>query len=326
MITRKNHGAPSSTTPGNVGDYYIDIDTGKVYQCVDVTTQGDDLGFVTVYANGGRSNTTYIWKSTGASSYNDLEDKPFYEEKVIVKDPLNITWDGNTEGLVQVEGAPMYKVSDLVFTDEEIKLMSMTVSGDPSATLIGDIWDEYMGRGIIATDDVTTIMIVVFVRKAGAILVEGENSITFPEAGVYSMSTGGLYLSSLTTTEPIVERIETEVKKLDPKFLPDNVGGGVKYVTISEDDGGNFTSSATYDEIAEWIRAGMDVKCTYGPLVFSLVYSDSIENINTYITAALYHRFATLMAHYSDPVLAAVYINEDGDVSYDEKALAVKEK
>ena len=117
MITRKNHGAPSSTTPGNVGDYYIDIDTGKVYQCVDVTTQGDDLGFVTVYANGGNKNTVYVWKSTGASSYNELEDKPFGEEikentvtgsnmtlpnfpAFAVGDTVNVTVDGVEYSLV----------------------------------------------------------------------------------------------------------------------------------------------------------------------------------------------------------------------------------
>lgn len=61
MITRKSHGAPSTNTPGNIGDYYIDIDTGKVYQCVDVETEGKDLGFLTVYANEGEKNTAYRW-------------------------------------------------------------------------------------------------------------------------------------------------------------------------------------------------------------------------------------------------------------------------
>lgn len=252
MITRKNHGAPSSTTPGNVGDYYIDIDTGKVYQCVDVTTQGDDLGFVTVYANGGKKNTTYIWKSTGASSYNELEDKPFYEEEVVVNEPLNITWDGNTEGLVSVgtvSGFVLAKVSDLVLTDEQIKSATVGLSTGESVVL-ADIWDAALGDGIIVAEDFTVAFAFVVARKAGVVF----NELPLPEVGIYFIDNyGKAYTSYLTTTEPI-EQTKTVIHPIDPKFLPDNVGGGIKYVTIGEEydenDNVTYTASATYDEIA----------------------------------------------------------------------------
>lgn len=456
MITRKNHGAPSSTTPGNVGDYYIDIDTGKVYQCVDVTTQGDDLGFVTVYANGGNKNTTYVWKSTGASSWNDLEDKPFYEEEEVVNEPLNITWDGNTEGLESIDtgwGFNLYMLSDVVLTDENVKSATITAGG--LSAQVSDIWDNLLvtdefvsfgplelglmvikkvpsefidgvfipKAGIWVDDAVTSLSFVTeiqqtktvthpldpkflpdgypyeeekvvkeplnitwdgnteglvsvidmffkvsdavltdeqiksgtvtigtepfsiasmwdeapeggisdelvmpcefvaFVRKAGATY---RGAMEFPECGVYLIRYDeNTYASSLTTTEP-VEHTKTVAHKLDPKFLPDNVGVGVKYVTIGEDDSGNFTSSATYDEIAEWIKAGIDVKCVYGKYVLNLVYSYVISDVSTFLMESPSHAFAGL--DINEIQIRSFAIHDNGQIDNNFISLAVNEK
>lgn len=41
-------GPPNNTTPGNVGDIYQDINTGRIYRCKDVKVHQNDHGYVTV--------------------------------------------------------------------------------------------------------------------------------------------------------------------------------------------------------------------------------------------------------------------------------------
>ena len=149
----------------------------------------------------------------GASSWNDLTDKPFGEETVTVNEPLNITWDGNTEGLVSVEGF-MYKVSDLVLADEQIKLCAVQKSNSsPMPVMV--LWGMMVGNGDVTEEIVNVDFAVMFVRKAGAV-VQG---VAFPETGIYFSKNDVEYVSSLTTTEPI-QQTETVVKPIDLKYLP----------------------------------------------------------------------------------------------------------
>lgn len=64
LVVYKIHGAPSPSTFGNVGDYYIDLNTDVMYKCVEVVTQGKDLGYVTIYQHEG-DNTVYVWEIAG---------------------------------------------------------------------------------------------------------------------------------------------------------------------------------------------------------------------------------------------------------------------
>lgn len=485
MSVRKRYGAPEATTQGNVGDLYVDLDTGKVYRCEDIVTDGDEHSYGTVYTNRGNKNTVYVWKSTGASSYNELEDKPFYEEEVVVKEPLNITWDGNTEGLVQIPEMPLFKISDLVLTDEQIKCITITMSDGFSGS-IADAWGSMVDTGGVGEDTVAGPEgIILFVRKNN-LPIEGT-SIVIPEAGIYvEKYSDENYVTSLTTTEPIehtktvthpidpkflpdgypyeevvvtpvtafefeleatdtdnpykffghrdppfeldgllavlnsenvgktvcvnydgvqymcdvhmdnhyswyignsglmknfdrmfadgdslLDRMkddgliidtgepflflshsyytvynyivasdtnphnvevgfcDTVVKKLDPKFLPDNVGGGVKYVTIGEEydenDNVTYTASATYDEIAEWIAAGLDVKCVYGNYEFSLVGSSVLSEISTMATVANMHHFVGFNTQNSPAWLMRIKITESSDVFFSEYELLYKD-
>ena len=60
METIVSRGAPDMRTPGVVGDLYVDMDTDKVYRCLNVITEGSEMGFVkvTAYHIG---NRTYEW-------------------------------------------------------------------------------------------------------------------------------------------------------------------------------------------------------------------------------------------------------------------------
>ena len=60
MITIEGYGAPTTATPGNVGDHYIDLSTDGMYRCSTVVPAERDLGFVTIddYA---LDSTEYTW-------------------------------------------------------------------------------------------------------------------------------------------------------------------------------------------------------------------------------------------------------------------------
>lgn len=182
--------------------------------------------------------------SDAKTSWNDLQDKPFYEETKVVNEPLNITWDGKTTGLVSVQNV-YFKVSDSIFTDEQIKLMTITTN-DESMTpaKIGDIWDEALGAQIFPSTDVTAAIAIIVARKDGAILSAYGMEAVFPEKGLYfAKFPNSVAVTSLTTTEPI-EYTKTTVKKLDKKYLPDNIGGG-KVLKIIRSDFGNYLSEVS---------------------------------------------------------------------------------
>lgn len=153
-------------------------------------------------------------------SYNNLKDRPFYEETEVVNEPLNITWDGNTEGLVSINNQ-FYKVSDLALTDEEIKLS--TIEFNNILMPIGDSWEEGLANGqVIPSEEATFAFLIIVARKDKAIISNGTIEIEIPEKGIYFGVNPGGYVSALTTTEPI-EQTKTVVHKLDKKFLPDDV-------------------------------------------------------------------------------------------------------
>lgn len=160
----------------------------------------------------------------GVTSWNGLEDKPFGEEIKVVNEPLNITWDGNTEGLVSSSDGWLWKISDAVLTNEQIK--SATITAGSESVSLSNVWEQ-----LIVGEDVVCAEGFAFCRKSGA----SDGYSTYPEAGIYSISKDGAFVSSITTTEP-VEQTKTVVKPIDEKYLPDSVKGGGTASAIPDDE------------------------------------------------------------------------------------------
>ena len=125
------------------------------------------------------------WNQNDSTQPDYVKNRTHYEEITVVNEPLNITWDGNTEGLVSV-GGMLFKVSDLVLTDEQIKSATIGVSSG-SVIVVNDQWDtmavdgsieEY---GVCVNDKSTNAPAILFIRKAGIDLY----GITFNEVGIY---------------------------------------------------------------------------------------------------------------------------------------------
>ena len=159
---------------------------------------------------------------SGGADWNAKEGEPgyvknrtHYEEITVVNKPLNITWYGNGEGLVSFEawGDYYYKVSDLVLTDEQIKLIEMDdFYGDH--TVVSEVWDHLVDSGSVM-EDIVLFNLVLFVRKDNLSFMD----ITIPEKGIYFARWPENYITTITTTEPITIP-ETTIKTIDEKFLP----------------------------------------------------------------------------------------------------------
>ena len=61
MILLKGYGAPTKDRPGNVGDIYLDEDSGLKYECTDIIVDKQHYPFLTVLARK-RNNTEYVWE------------------------------------------------------------------------------------------------------------------------------------------------------------------------------------------------------------------------------------------------------------------------
>lgn len=123
---------------------------------------------------------------------------------------LNITWDGNTDGLVSVDlgdGGAVYKVSNLTPTVDE--LTGATASSSSGETMI------VSGDNIMADSDYAAVngdVLLVVIYKDD-VLVYG---LTFPEKGTYfikeEFDSEVYFTSSLTDSNALVQ--------IDERFIP----------------------------------------------------------------------------------------------------------
>ena len=162
----------------------------------------------------------------GASSWNDLKDKPFGEEQAF--EP--IVWDGNTEGLesfVSVNDVPYYRIGGYVSADlvKELivrgimdgQLLEMDVTGDIQRFENG--WNA-----------------VGFVVGSNGQLDLGTD--VFPK---------GLWCSDLSVVGAengsITINPSTTLKPLDEKYMPILTSPSGKKFKLSVDDSGTISAT-----------------------------------------------------------------------------------
>lgn len=159
-----------------------------------------------------------------------VKNRTHYEETAVVNEPLNITWDGNTEGKVSVDrvdgfGVIACKVSDAILTKEQIeKGFSFVAKGYEDS--------PYSEQDLTINSIENSLVFALQKDEIGFISVHNDNTewydFVFPEKGLYFTVSYAFeepaYILSFTTTEP-VEHTKTAVHKLDKKYLPDDIGG-----------------------------------------------------------------------------------------------------
>ena len=186
----------------------------------------------------------------GVSSWNDLTDKPFYEESVT----LDIHWDGEIGDRVSVDmdGTYLVHVSDYVLTDELVGTTMCYTSTDENGVTAeesvvleaGDIWPYgnitmiYSGCAAVVPHDNTNFM-----------------GILFPKAGIYFNKTQELVTTSLTGEATIVNM-------LDNKYVDshDSVTLNLSY-TYDESTGSynNITSDLGFADVLDAWKHGQGI-------------------------------------------------------------------
>ncbi len=196
--------------------------------------------------NGGEPYKSLVTDGDGNVKW---EDRLAYEDKEIIP-PLNIVWDGNTEGLENANpdpsGTPIYKMSDVIPPDEQIRTLVWTIYESGEVKYASDIlktapsynngnyfvWSDY-GLVITKKDNVTI---------PGSLL--GFNPVTIANKGIYLPVASTLVGDSV---EAVVEIIPIDKKfipsELNEIILPSSTSGSSKKFKITVNDNGAITAT-----------------------------------------------------------------------------------
>ena len=170
---------------------------------------------------------------------------------------VDITWDGNTSGLVASSYNNYYRVSNTVYTLEQFKKMNYVSSGSDvsvSSMIEQGGLNENNGLFTLWAGDSAPVIV-----NEGAVAigssVPGGAPDTFTEPGVYFPAGGSV--TRLYSLEPIVETVTT-IEKLSEEFLPyeamkanNPVGKGSFSMNRREDSEiGNYSFAEGYRTIA----------------------------------------------------------------------------
>lgn len=160
-----------------------------------------------------------------------------------------LTFDGNTDGLVSVEGM-LFKVSDAVPTYADIaKGGYVTANGEKQAFSAEDFSEDevVLGGGVLSMGPVTIVP-----PEAVGVLVEG---ITFPAPGTYfaysveaGMLTTELQLNGYTGF--------TSVKKLEPKYVDTQTIFFLRETDTYLYLDVNCTTKVTHDVLLRAVKSG----------------------------------------------------------------------
>lgn len=172
-----------------------------------------------------------IGSGGGASSWNDLQDKPFEE----ISAGQIIDWDGNTDGLPSAsvdldmgDGAILtfacYKISDVIVTEELIKGASFDcITSDGSFSYKVDmILGKTSNKSFYATNSQEGIPFIWVVNQDNDSVIYDDGdltfTLTFPETGIWFLKgtvEGSVFMQTNSLTIPAV------IKTLDPKYIAD---------------------------------------------------------------------------------------------------------
>lgn len=166
----------------------------------------DDKEKLDAIESGAQKNVQSDWSQNDITSMEFVQNRPFYDG------PLSITWDGVTKG----HPAHMYdssnyliKITDTVFTDEELQTAKFVISENGATTevVIADVWNDRAYTNALTGIWYNSMPCVYVVRQAGSLVGPGTYFL-------YNYSSK-IYIQSLTVGS------DTDVKKIDSKYIPD---------------------------------------------------------------------------------------------------------
>ena len=154
-------------------------------------------------------------------SWNDLTDKPFYETG------FKIEWDGNTSGLEFYdlgEGICFYKVSSNTFSETDLLGVNLRaffdgIDIDEEISQSGDMQLSQTDGGNLVVIYAEQLPMVFIVSNSGEDTLFGELPLNFTSTGIW--------LFRVSQTERVYSLGKGEIKKIDKKFIPDDIVASV---------------------------------------------------------------------------------------------------
>ena len=221
-----------------------------------------------------------------SGSWNDLTDRPFWEE--ISSDQI-ITYNGSLDGYEYVEVEPELQPGQYY-----VKLSDSTPEPE---VFIGSTAKIYVSGKIqeflVSPDSL--------INASGAYII-GEAFILIPVSGVWGLSAGIWGITQITDGKAMVYSVEltipgtTIIHKIDPKYLPDSVkltvtttekfrieydGNPDGKEKVETDEYVYVKVSDTYLEPDAWIGGTITATSTSGNAATIQVTEDLIETIST---------------------------------------------
>ena len=220
----------------------------KVYHPLDERFIPDTIARISDIAEGGGVQADFTQNDETQPDY--VKNRTHYVER----EGWEITWDGNVDN-VEIKVIPQEEepedmlcyISSDIPSDEQLKeafMLLVNVDSDGIITQrrqieIADFWNDFMAAGYV-TDD--------FAFLDGACVAKRDNvdifGIILPKAGVYFAKMGSIRTYKLGLA-PII-------KKLDSKFLPDDIvgrkGAGTNAEVFNDYDDTN-TASGDYSHV-----------------------------------------------------------------------------
>lgn len=145
-----------------------------------------------------------------------------------------LTWDGNTDGLNGLEYdaeiiATYYKVSDVVPTLEQLKQGCASTRTKTDGTTSSLEFTIELLASLAMADDGSIFILDTLVLTRPITKTDSESGIstTYPAGVYFYTNTNGVYTSSFTINNYSgFVTTTTEFKTIDPKYLPEDIGGG----------------------------------------------------------------------------------------------------
>lgn len=206
-----------------------------------------------------------------------------------------LTWDGNTEGLENLDGA-YFHVSDVVPTLNDIHqgfsiTMSNMGSGENETVSISA---EEAASITLEENGVLAFDVMIVLTLPLTYTMDDGTTIRYP-AGVYFGKLPDAYISSFTINNyKGFTTTNTKLVKIDKKYLPDDIGGGSGLPEVSAEDNGKTVKVVDGEWSVEKLSYNdLSDKPTLGTLASknSLSASDvgaaTIADVNSAIEAAI---------------------------------------
>lgn len=186
----------------------------------------------------------------GVSSWNDLTDKPFYEETVASN---TLTWDGSIIGKEYSSALKLCKVSDVVLTAKDV------TSGKIATSIMGEFT---LGSEVVYMDVSSQFGIeaYAFVVASNGTMIAAVVPNDCEIYGVGEVKKGlyfgidmnnGFFVKSITLNNYQFEK--NVVAPIESKFLPVS---GIKFVDMISAGNNNYTMTKTFEEIRNMIDEG----------------------------------------------------------------------